>query len=263
MLPFLLVLALGTAQAQAPARPWEPTVGMSGKDVVWVPTPAETVEKMLDLAKVTPRDVVMDLGSGDGRMVIAAARRGARAIGVEFNPDMVEHARRRAQEAGVSERATFLQGDMYEADISKATVLALFLLPNNLEKLVDKFLALPPGSRIVLNTFYIPGWEPDEETRVEGECTTWCTVILHHVPARAGGVWRMGNGELTLTQEFQQLTGKLVTGDRVETVEGRLLGEQIVLKIGGVEHTGRVSGSQMQGTRGGSRAAWSAARIER
>src|SRR5215217_4030128 len=115
-----------TVHAQAA---FEPTAGQPGKDVVWVPTPQPVVEKMMDLAEVTPRDFVIDLGSGDGRNVIAAARRGARALGIEYNPDLVELSRRLAKEAGVSDRATFVQGDMYEADISDATVLALFLKP--------------------------------------------------------------------------------------------------------------------------------------
>ena len=161
----VLGLTAGAQQTAPPPPPppqtYEPTVGQPGKDVVWVPTPPELVERMLDMAKVTPQDFVMDLGSGDGRNIIAAAKRGARAIGVEYNPDMVELSRRQAKEAGVADKATFVQGDMYEADISKATVMALFLLPTNLEKLQDKFLALKPGSRIVLNTFTIGGWEPE------------------------------------------------------------------------------------------------------
>ena len=136
---------------------YEPTPGQAGKDVVWVPTPQELVEKMLDMAKVTPQDIVIDLGSGDGRNVIAAAKRGARAFGFEFNPEMVALSRRKAQEAGVADRATFIEGDMYEADISKATVLALFLLPSNLDKLAPKFLALRPGTRMVNNTFQVTG----------------------------------------------------------------------------------------------------------
>ena len=134
-------------------------MGQEGKDVVWVPTSPELLEKMLDMAKVTPQDFVMDLGSGDGRNIIAAAKRGANGLGVEFNPDMVALSEQLAREAGVSDRAKFVQGDMYAADISKATVLALFLLPHNLEQLQDKFLALPPGTRIVMNTFTLPGWE--------------------------------------------------------------------------------------------------------
>jgi ubiquinone/menaquinone biosynthesis C-methylase UbiE len=139
---------------------------------------------MLDVAKVTSADFVVDLGSGDGRMVIAAAKRGARALGVEFNPDMVELSRRLATEAGVADKATFVQGDMYEADFSKASVLALFLLPRNLEQLRPKMQALAPGSRIVLNTFSIPGWNPDFTERIPGQCASWCTLHLYVVPAR-------------------------------------------------------------------------------
>ena len=161
----VLVLSFGFAAADAAAQTttFEPTPGQAGKDVVWVPTPQELVDKMLDMAKVTPQDIVMDLGSGDGRNVIAAAKRGARAIGVEYNPEMVALARRLAKEAGVSDKATFIQGDMYEADISKATVLALFLLPHNLDQLAPKFLAL--GTRIVNNTFNVTGWQADATKR--------------------------------------------------------------------------------------------------
>ena len=176
------------------AQTFEPTVGQAGKDVVWVPTSPALVEKMLDLAKVTPNDLVMDLGSGDGRNIIAAAKRGARAIGVEYNPDMVELSRKLAKEAGVADKATFVQGDMYEADISKANVLALFLLPSNLNKLQEKFLNLEPGSRIVNNTFFVEGWEPDVKETIEGECTSWCTAGLYIVPAKVGGVWQFDGG---------------------------------------------------------------------
>jgi SAM-dependent methyltransferase len=177
-------LALGAAaSAQQTTKEFEPTVGQAGKDVVWVPSPEATVEKMLDIAKLTPQDYVIDLGSGDGRNIIAAAKRGARGHGVEYNPDMVELSNRRAKEAGVADKARFIQGDMYEADISKATVLALFLLPENLRKLKPKFEALPPGSRIVANTFSIEGWEP-VYTETLPNCTSWCTVMLYIVPKR-------------------------------------------------------------------------------
>jgi SAM-dependent methyltransferase len=144
----VVVLSGAAASAQTAQKPYEPEIGQGGKDVVWVPTPpALVVDKMLDMASVSKDDLVMDLGSGDGRNIIAAARRGARAIGVEYNPDMVALATRLADEAGVSGRATFIEGDMFTADISKATVMALFLLPDNLEKLRDTFLALAPGTR--------------------------------------------------------------------------------------------------------------------
>ena len=175
---------LAVAASAAAQQTYVPEVGQEGKDVVWVPTSPELVEKMLDLAKVTAADFVIDLGSGDGRNVIAAAKRGARALGVEFNPDMVALAQRLAAEAGVSDKATFVQGDMYEADISEATVLALFLLPKNLEQLKPKMLAMKPGSRIVLNTFAIPDWKPDVTETITGSCSSWCTALLYHVPPK-------------------------------------------------------------------------------
>ena len=190
LLTLALAFALGTAaSAQQQARPFEPQVGQPGKDVVWVPTPPEMVERMLDLAEVTPQDFVIDLGSGDGRNVIGAARRGAQALGVEYNPDMVELSRRLASEAGVADKAQFVQGDMFEADISKASVMALFLLPVNMNRLAPKFFNLAPGSRIVANTFGIEGWEPDERTTLpaSSECESWCEALLWIVPAKSPG----------------------------------------------------------------------------
>ena len=181
----LLALTLGAASfAQAPQNPHEPYVGQPGNDVIWVPTPYALVEKMLDMASVTSADYVMDLGSGDGRNVIAAAKRGARALGVEYDENLVQLSRRNAAAAGVAERARFVQGDMFEADISKATVLALFLLPDNLRKLKPKFEKLRAGTRIVTNGFPIDGWEPKEVGRAEGDCGAWCTAYLYVVPAR-------------------------------------------------------------------------------
>ena len=239
----LTVLAVTNAAAQTPT--YEPTPGQAGKDVVWVPTPQELVEKMLDMAKVTPQDIVIDLGSGDGRNVIAAAKRGARAYGFEYNPDMVALSRRKAQEAGVGDRATFIQGDMFEADISKATVLALFLLPSNLDKLAPKFLTLRPGTRMVNNTFQVTGWEADASETVEGSCTSWCTSHLNIIPARAAGTWRLGTSDLTLTQEFQMVSGTLGT---TPLASGRLSGEQISFTVGDTQYTGKVSGDRMEGT---------------
>ena len=180
----LLLLGLSTLLPAAAQQGFKPTVGQPGKDAVWVPTSPELIEKMLDMAKVTADDFVIDLGSGDGRMVIAAAKRGARALGVEFNPELVKLSQQRASEAGVAERATFVEGDMFEADISKATVLALFLMPENLRRLEPKFLALPAGTRIVVNTFGIPDWKPEATETIGENCTSWCTAILYRVPAR-------------------------------------------------------------------------------
>jgi precorrin-6B methylase 2 len=261
-LSILVVLALALSIVEVSAQQtttFEPTPGQAGKDVVWVPTPAALVEKMLDMAHVTPQDIVMDLGSGDGRNVIAAAKRGARAIGVEYNPDMVALSRRLAKEAGVSDKATFIEGDMFEADISKATVLALFLLPSNLDKLAPKFLSLRPGTRIVNNTFNVTGWSADATEKIENDCTSWCTSMLNIVPAKVAGAWRVGSNDLTLTQEFQMVSGTL---GATAISEGRLNGEQLTFKVGQSQYTGRVSGDSIEGTltTSGKQEKWSATR---
>jgi hypothetical protein len=207
---------------------------------------------MLDVAKVTDKDVVIDLGSGDGRAVIAAAKRGARAVGFEFNPDLVELSRKLAKEAGVADKASFVQGDMYVADISKATVLALFLLPANLDKLKDNILALPPGTRVVLNTFTATGWEPDERFHVGGDCPTWCDVLLHIVPAKVAGTWQGSGVELELTQSFQKVTGSVTAAGVPSTIEnGRLRGERLTFTAGTLSFTGEVRGDRITGTAAG------------
>jgi SAM-dependent methyltransferase len=251
-LPGSLVIAAAltltsTVPLAAQEKPFVPVVGQAGKDVVWVPTSPALVEKMLDMARVTPQDIVMDLGSGDGRNIIAAARRGATAVGVEFNPDMVALANRLAKEAGVAEKATFIERDMYAADISNATVMALFLLPDNLGKLRDKFMALRPGSRLVLNTFGIPDWEADARETIQDDCISWCTSLLYYVPAKVGGTWKTPRGELTLAQSFQNVTGTLTDGGKTVTVTGKLRGDQITLNAGGTELTGQVRGDRIEG----------------
>ena len=258
----LVLSAASAATAQTSGESFKPIVGQEGKDVVWVPTPPVLVEKMLDMAKVTPQDFVMDLGSGDGRNIIAAAKRGARALGVEYNPDMVEFSKRTAAAEGVAERAMFVQGDMYEADISQATVLALFLLTENLNKLAPKFLGLRPGTRIVANHFGIDGWEADEIGRADGDCEMWCTALLYIVPARVAGTWRLKEGELTLEQKFQTVTGTLTSGGTALAVRNaRLRGDEISFSIGDADYSGRVAGDTMQGNVTGTRhGAWSATR---
>jgi precorrin-6B methylase 2 len=253
---FLLSASAALAQAQ---QEFKPEVGQAGKDVVWVPTSEALVEKMLDMAKVTPQDYVMDLGSGDGRNIIAAAKRGARALGVEYNPDMVRLSRRNAVSAGVGERATFVEGDMFEADFSQATVLALFLLPDNLNRLRSKFFDMKPGTRIVMNTFAIPEWEADEQEQMQTDCQTWCTSLLYFVPAKVAGTWRTPAGDLTLDQRFQMISGTLGT---TPVVNGRLRGDQMTFTSGGVEYTGRVNGDTIEGTSGaaGRTSNWKATR---
>ena len=180
--------AAGAARASIADRPREPIEGQMGKDLVWVPTPPALVEAMLDMAQVTPADHVIDLGSGDGRSVIAAAKRGARAIGVEYDLQLIELSRRHAIAEGVAERATFVRGDFFDTDVSEATVLALFLLPDVLAKLAPKFARLRPGTRIVTNRFGIPGWEPADVRRIGGDTPECCTALLYIVPAeRAAG----------------------------------------------------------------------------
>lgn len=243
---------------------FEPQVGQEGKDVVWVPTSPELVEVMLDLAAVTPRDFVMDLGSGDGRNIIAAAKRGARGLGVEYNPDMVALSQRLAREAGVADRARFVQGDMYVADISQATVLALFLLPENLHRLRDNFLALRPGTRIVMNTFTLDGWEPAATRRLEDGCSSWCNALLLIVPAKVDGTWRIDGGRLELSQEYEAITGTVVRdGAQPAGVSGRIRADALTLTIDGRTYSGRVAGDRITGTAtepSGATRAWTATR---
>ncbi len=247
-----VVLSATSAVAQQPAaqEKFEPKSGQAGKDVVWVPSPPEMVNKMMEMAKVSPSDFVIDLGSGDGRNIIAAAKIGARALGVEFNPDMVGLSRRLAQEAGVAEKAQFVEADMYEYDISKATVMALFLLPVNMNRLAPKFFNLAPGSRIVANTFGIEGWEPDERTTLPStsECESWCEALLWIVPAKVAGTWSMPGGALTLTQDYQIVKGTLTVGGAAEIVAGRLRGDEIAFTAAGINYRGKVSGNTITGT---------------
>lgn len=251
----LLVFSTSAASAQTATqeKPFVPVSGQAGKDVVWVPSPPDMVNKMMEMGKVTPGDFVMDLGSGDGRNVIAAARLGARALGVEYNPDMVALSRRLAQEAGVADKAQFVQADMYEYDISKATVMALFLLPVNMNRLAPKFFNLAPGSRIVGNTFGIDGWEPDERVTLpsSSECESWCEALLWIVPAKVAGTWSMGNGSMTLTQEYQAVQGEVTTGGAsYPVVTGKLRGFDIAFTANGMAHKGVVSadGRTIDGT---------------
>jgi SAM-dependent methyltransferase len=254
-----VVLAATTAFAQQ--KPFEPQVGQAGKDVVWVPSPEETVKKMMEMGEITPKDFVVDLGSGDGRNVIAAAKLGAQALGVEYNPDMVELSKRLAKEAGVPDKAQFVQGDMFQAEFSKATALVLFLLPSNLLQLRDKFANLRPGTRIVSNTFSIQDWTP-EKTETLSDCTSWCTVMLYIVPAKVDGTWKLPQGELALKQTYQTLAGTLTTGGKSVPVTGKLRGDQISWSANGQEYSGVVKGNQIEGTtRAGSASSnWTATR---
>jgi SAM-dependent methyltransferase len=258
---FSLALALclavaGSALAQ-PATKYEPEVGQAGKDVVWVPTPQALVDKMLDMAKVTPKDYVIDLGSGDGRTVITAAKRGSKALGIEYNPDMVELSKRNAAKEGVSDKASFVKADLFESDFSQAQVITMFLLPSINLKLRPKILDLKPGTRIVSNSFDMEEWKPDQTENVAG-CNNWCTAHLWIVPAKVGGTWKLPQGELTLKQTFQIITGTLKSGNTVSQINGKLNGEQISFTAAGTQYLGHVNGNRMEGSAGGAK--WSATR---
>jgi precorrin-6B methylase 2 len=257
LLPALsLVLSVGLAHAQ-PAKEYQPEVGQAGKDVVWVPTPQALVDKMLEMAKVTPKDYVIDLGSGDGRTVITAAKRGSKALGIEYNPDMVELSKRNAAKEGVSDKASFMKADLFESDFSQAQVITMFLLPSINVKLRPKILDLKPGTRIVSNTFDMEDWKADETAQVEG-CTNWCTAHLWIVPAKVNGTWKLPQGELTIKQTFQMISGTLKNGTVVTPINGKLNGPQITFTAAGTQYTGQVNGNSIDGTAGGAK--WHASR---
>lgn len=252
-----------SAQEEKGDREFVPRSGQAGKDVIWVPTPQMLVDKMLDLAKVTPSDFVMDLGSGDGRTVITAAKRGARALGIEYNPDMVELSRRNAAQEGVSDRAQFMQADLFETDFSRATVITMFLLPSINVRLRPTLLELKPGTRIVSNTFDMDEWVPDETATIYKDCDSWCDALMWIVPAKVEGTWKMPQGDLVLTQTFQMLSGTLKTGSNSAPVtDGKLTGAQITFSAGGSKYMGTVNGNVIEGsvTTGQQSTKWKAVR---
>jgi hypothetical protein len=247
-------------QAQPAQDEFQPQVGQQGKDVIWVPTPQALVDKMLDMAKVTPKDYVMDLGSGDGRTVITAAKRGAKARGIEYNPDMVELSKRNAAKEGVSDKASFVNADLFESDFSDATVITLFLLPDINIRLRPKILDMKPGTRVVSNSFTMGEWKADETANAGNGCGSWCTAYLWIVPAKVEGTWQMPQGELALKQTFQMVSGTLKSGNASTPItNGKLSGDQISFTAGGNQYTGRVNGNVMQGN-AGSGGSWKATR---
>ncbi len=256
----------------APAADTEytPSVGQEGKDVIWVPTPQALVDKMLDMAKLTARDIHYDLGSGDGRTVITAAKRGAQAVGVEFNPDMVALSERTAAKEGVAAKAKFINGDIFQTDFSHATVVTLYLLPSLNLKLRPTILKMKPGTRVVSHAFTMEEWQADQTENVEGR-----TAYLWIVPAPVDGTWRWnGSGagpkayEVALRQQFQKVEGAArLDGGLGQLRDVKLQGDQIsftVLDADGArrDFSGRVSGNTMQGVvkQAGGEAKWSASR---
>lgn len=244
-----LAVAQGT-----PGAEYAPVVGQAGKDVIWVPTQPAMVERMLRMAQVTSRDVVVDLGSGDGRIPIAAAREfGARARGIEYNGDLVTLSRKLAQQAGVDGRATFEEADLFKADFSEATVVTMFLLPDILQRLRPTLQKMKPGTRIVANQFDLGDWEPDEDSDIGGRlCHLWI------VPARAGGTWKIDIPatrafDLTITQAFQRVIGWVALAEGRGTLrEPRLTGERLRFTLVDdkgllFEFDGRIDGPKIRG----------------
>jgi SAM-dependent methyltransferase len=257
-------VALNCAIAQ-PAPAFEPKVGQRGKDVVWVPTNQQLVDKMLDMAKVTPQDYVIDLGSGDGRTVITAAKRGATGKGIEYNPDMVELSKRNAEKEGVTAKATFEKADIFESDFSKATVITMFLLPSLNIKLRPKILDMKPGTRIVSNSFDMGDWRPDQTVSLNGGevCTSHCTAYFWIVPGKVQGTWKTPQGELTLEQTYQDVKGTLKNGNVIAPVtEGKLTGDTIAFTAAGTRYTGTVTDKAITGkaNSGGKESDWTATR---
>jgi hypothetical protein len=243
-----LSFAVG-AWAQTPAAPsYAPQVGQPGKDVVWVPTAQQLVDRMLDMAGVTAADYVIDLGSGDGRTVITAARRGTRALGIEYNPDLVELSRRNAIQAGVADRASFVKADIFQSDFSAATVLTLFLLPDLNLRLRPLILDMKPGTRVVSNTFTMGDWAEDQRVNVDNvsDCKYWCTGYLWIVPAKVEGRWTSAAGTLNLKT--------------ILIADGRLRGDQLTFRAGGADYSGKVAGNRIEGfaTAGSASKPWSA-----
>ena len=268
--PLALALACALpAVAQQKDKEYEPQVGQAGKDVIWVPTPDEVVDRMLRMAQVTQNDYVVDLGAGDGKIAIAAAKKmGARSLGIEYNPDMAKHAQRNVEKAGVSTRAKIIQGDIFASDFTTATVVTMYLLPALNIKLRPQILAMRPGTRVVSHSFNMEDWEPDETSSMDGR-----RAYLWIVPANVMGGWTVDMGgeraELTFEQKFQKLDGHIALGSiRAGLREARLRGFQISFAYvdnAGMrrDFSGRVTGNRMEGsfrTDAGADGRWSAAK---
>jgi SAM-dependent methyltransferase len=236
-----------TEKAHAAGNDYVPKSGQPGKDVVWVGNPPIMVQKMLDMATVAASDYVVDLGSGDGRNVIAAAKRGAHAHGIEYDRDLVDYSKRLAVKERVADRATFERGDVFEADFSKATVVMLFLTPEMNRRLRPKLLSLKAGARIVANTFAIGDWNADETWIATDNCEKFCTARLWYVPAKVAGSWKLSQGELAIKQVYQTFSGTLRSDHATLPIVGRLRGDQIRFSSGGTQYTGTVDGNTMDG----------------
>jgi len=235
------------------------------EEVPYVQTPQNVVEAMLELAGVRGNDFLIDLGSGDGRIVITAARKyGASGVGIDYDNYLIKESTDNAAKAGVADRARFLKEDIFETDLSAATVVTMYLLPEFNIRLRPRLLELEPGTRIVSNSFRMEEWVPDAEETVNEGCESWCTALLWIIPARVEGTWKLAQGTLALTQAFQMVSGTLDAGSGGVTItEGRLRGDEIVFTANGTRYTGRVDGETMVGlmSDGKTNGTWSARRM--
>lgn len=253
----LFGLVSGCATQHSGTEHYQPLIAQSGKDVMWMPTPNNLVTEMLDAAQVTSTDVVYDLGAGDGKIPIEAAKRyGARAVGIEFNPQLAALARQNAQQAGVSNRVTIVTGDIFKEDFSNATVVTLYLLTALNIKLKPALLEMKPGTRIVSNTFSMGSWEPDQNILAEGEVSGFLWVV----PAKVQGNWRFidlpgwPDAQVNLTQKSQKFHGDIFLKQTLaQRIEGRLRGAQISFDYYDADHqlrtfVGMVSANKIHGT---------------
>jgi len=233
---------------------YQPRLGQEGKDVIWMPTGGELVTLMLKTAKVAPNDLVYDLGAGDGKIAIAAAKEfGARSIGIEFNPDMAAFAQRNAVRAGVGDRVKIINGDIFKEDFSKATVVTLYLLPDLNLKLRPILLKMKPGTRVVSHAFTMGDWEADQEIEAGQRGYFWI------VPANVAGDWVIDGIEtqnkvvLNLVQRYQRIGGSLTVGGKTQPILNPSL-EGDKLSFGYIDRNNNlhnvkltVNGSQLKG----------------
>jgi hypothetical protein len=235
-------------------RDYKPQVGQSGKDVVWVPTPDEIVQRMLRMAKVTPQDIVYDLGAGDGKIAIAAGKLGATAVGIEYNPDMARLASCFVSADNMNSKVRIIQGDIFKEDFSKATVVTMYLLPELNLCVRHRILGMKPGTRVTSHQFTMGDWEADETSEFE-----YRTAYLWIVPARVDGTWVLkdagGNSTtVNLVQTFQKISGDVVSGAAKQPLVGASLrGDQIRFAFNDEKgatrsFTGTVRGNELVGT---------------
>jgi len=256
---FLSLFVATTAMAQPKPEHgdevYQPSVGQAGKDVIWVPTPDALVTKMLQAVKTTKDDLVFDLGSGDGKIPIAAAKEfGATAVGIEYNPDMAELARRNVKRAGVDGKVRIITGDIFKEDFTKATVVTMYLLPDLNLKLRPIILKMKPGTRVTSHQFHMGDWEADERLNIE-----FRDAYVWYVPADVAGDWAIKEesggfeGVVTLAQRFQRVGGTITTGGKTQPLlSPTLTGDKLAFSFVDGENNLRtvkttVSGATMSG----------------